>query len=81
MKIQKGDLLQIKSLQLESSPVHEVGIIMSVDPPEPGSPFWIISYYSSAQERIVYESFEGVDPVTDGIWSGHLLVLKARRHT
>lgn len=81
MQIQKGDLLYIKDHQAGKDFLLEVGIVFGADPPEQGSPFWIISYYSTEKSRIVYESFDRLLQIDPRAWVGQLQALKSRRHT
>ncbi len=81
MQIQKGDLLYVKARGAVADALLEVGVVFSVDPPELGSPFWIISYYSPTAARIVYESFGDVLQIDPRAWVGHLQGLQTRRHT
>lgn len=81
MQIQKGDLLYVKARDQIADSLLEVGIVFGVGPPEPGSPFWVISYYSSSAMRIVYESFEDLLQIDPRAWVGRLQGLRSRRHT
>jgi len=61
MELETGDLICVKLMRSPDSPRIDVGIIMSFEPPVEGHNFWIISYYSSEKQRIVYESFKSID--------------------